>query len=345
MIAVLIFFAGMAMLSLVHEVGHAAAASMLRLHITDVCIGLGPPLLVFHRGGIRISLAPLPLGGFVRVAELSEESDERPAVADRFSGVSAIKRLTVIIAGPVANLLFATALAFAATLSMGIDTGHSSGLRVVRADDGPTLAGLATGDVVVQINGRTVRDLPSLSQSLETVDANGNANVTVSRRGETRQIILPRSRGRGGTWGLGAVYTAEPELRHVGPVAAASYALSAPLREAFAMAAHAMDALKSPRTSSHRPLGVVALADRVYTTRTWTVRRVLTLATSLSVAMGIFNLLPFPVLDGGRLCIEAAQALARRRLPTRVLIAIQAVGGLLLLTAWLALTAFEIYRL
>jgi regulator of sigma E protease len=68
------------------------------------------------------------------------------------------------------------------------------------------------------------------------------------------------------------------------------------------------------------------------------------LAISLSVAMGLFNLLPFPGLDGGRLCIEAVQAARRRRLPTRSLITIQVTGGLILLAAWLLLTAFEIYR-
>ena len=111
------------------------------------------------------------------------------------------------------------------------------------------------------------------------------------------------------------------------------------------MSTHAMEALRSPRTSKHRPLGVVALADRVYTTSSWTLRRILALAVSLSMAMGLFNLLPFPGLDGGRLCVEAAQAVARRRLPPHALIAIQATGGLILLAAWLALTVFELYRL
>jgi regulator of sigma E protease len=60
--------------------------------------------------------------------------------------------------------------------------------------------------------------------------------------------------------------------------------------------------------------------------------------------MGLFNLLPFPGLDGGRLCIEAVQAARRRRLPTGTLIALQVTGGLILLAAWLLLTAFEIYR-
>jgi membrane-associated protease RseP (regulator of RpoE activity) len=93
-----------------------------------------------------------------------------------------------------------------------------------------------------------------------------------------------------------------------------------------------------------RPLGIVGLADRVQATKVWSARRGLMLAISLSVAMGLFNLLPFPGLDGGRLCIEAVQAARRRRLPTRSLIAIQVTGGSILLAAWLLLTAFEIYR-
>ena len=60
--------------------------------------------------------------------------------------------------------------------------------------------------------------------------------------------------------------------------------------------------------------------------------------------MGLFNLLPFPGLDGGRLFIEGLQAARRRRFPVRSLVALQVAGGLILLAAWILLTAFEIHH-
>ena len=76
MIAVLLLLVGMAALSLAHELGHAAAARCFGLHITDICIGLGPALLHFERRGIRWMIGPIPLGGFVRVAELAPETTD-----------------------------------------------------------------------------------------------------------------------------------------------------------------------------------------------------------------------------------------------------------------------------
>jgi regulator of sigma E protease len=256
-----------------------------------------------------------------------------------------MRRLVVIVGGPAANYLLAALLAFILVLGWGVDTGKGKGLRVVSVDVGAARAGLAEGDLVAQVNGRPVQDLRKLSQALAASDPAGNALVDVSRAGAPLQLRMPRLRGRTGSWGLGAAYTIEPDLQRIGLGAALAHAARAPFLEAGAMSVHVAEAFQSRDSTRARPLGIVGLADRVYAAKSWTARRVFALAISLSVAMGLFNLLPFPGLDGGRLCIEAVQVIARRRLPARVLIAVQVAGGLLLLAAWLWLTAFEIHSL
>jgi regulator of sigma E protease len=345
MTAVLLLFVGMAALSLAHELGHAAAARSCGFHITDICIGLGPALLRFERRGIRWMIGPVPLGGFVRVAELApEDTESRSEGKAWFSAGFVARRMAVIGAGPGANYVLAAIVTLALALGWGMETGRAQGLRVVSVDEGTRQAGLAVGDLVSQANGHAVGDLRSLSNALADSDGGGLAMVSLHRGGLPVQIRLPRLRARSGAWGLGAKYVIEPELLQVGLTGALVHALSAPMLEARTMLVHAADLLTRRRTASARPLGMVGLADRVHATKGWSARRVLMLGISLSVAMGLFNLLPFPGLDGGRLCIEAVQAARRRRLPTRSLIAIQVTGGLILLMAWLLLTAFEIYR-
>ena len=155
---------------------------------------------------------------------------------------------------------------------------------------------------------------------------------------------MSRLRARSGAWGLGAAYTVEPEMRRAGLGEALGYAATRPLQEAGSMSARAAAAIKAS-PAKVRPLGIVGLADRVYAAKGWTWRRVLTLAISLSVAMGLFNLIPFPGLDGGRMCIEAAQAICRRQVSSHWLFAMQITGGLILLAAWISLTIFEIHHL
>jgi len=348
MIAVLLLLVGMATLSLAHELGHAAAARGCGFHITDICIGLGPALLRFERRGIRWTIAPIPLGGFVRVAELAPENAASPSEGGAwFSPGFVAKRVAAIGAGPAANYVLAAIVALVLALGWGVETGRTQGLRVMSVDEGTRQAGLAVGDLVSQANGHAIDDLRSLSRALADSDGDGLAVVSLHRGGLPLQIRLPRLRARSGAWRLGAAYVIEPELRQVGSVEALIRALALPMLEARAMLLHAAEVLTPRRTASARPLGIVGiagLADRVHATKGSNTRRVLTLGISLSVAMGLFNLLPFPGLDGGRLCIEAVQAARRRRLPARALIAVQVAGGLLLLAAWLVLTAFEIHR-
>jgi regulator of sigma E protease len=337
MFAVLVLLAGTALISAVHELGHAVAAKLLGLHITDICLGLGPPIVTIKRGDIRILLAPIPLGGFVRVTELSPDYRRTD-----LSFLPSVGRLAVIAAGPAANYLFASLVAFTLVLGLGVETGGGRALKVVSVDAGTAPFGLIAGDLVVQVNGRPVADLRSLSLSLEAGD--GDAVVTVDRKGQSVGLRLPRHHARSGAWGLGAAYTIDPEIRRAGLGEAVVYAVANPLRQAASWSARALAALKTSPTKA-RPLGIVGLADRVHASTGWTWRRRLALAISLSVAMGLFNLLPFPGLDGGRLCFEGVQSILRRQWSTRWLYAVQVVGGLLLLVAWIALTAFEIFHL
>jgi len=345
MIAMLLLLAGMAMLSLAHELGHAATAYGLGLHVTDICIGLGPALVCFERRGIRWMLGPIPLGGFVRVAELAPEAtDLQDNGKAWFSGISLAKRMTVILAGPAANYLLASSVALALALGWGIATGRANGLRVVSVDESAKHAGLAAGDLVAQVNRHAIDDLRSLSRALADSSDDGLALLSLRRGALALDLRMPRLRARNGAWGLGAAYVIDPELRQLGLFEGLVHALAEPLLEGRSMIVHGAATLTSSRKAVFRPLGVVGLADRVRSTKSWSVRRVLLLGLSLSVAMGLFNLLPFPGLDGGRLCIEAVQAVRQRRLPAHALIAIQVTGGMILLAAWFLLTAFEIYR-
>lgn len=352
MTAVLLLFLGMAAISLVHELGHAAAARGCGFHITDIGIGLGPALLSFERRGVRWMIGPIPLGGFVRVAELAPENGASPSDgAPWFSARSVTKRAVVIGAGPAANYVLATLVTLTLTIGWGLETGHARGLRVVSVDEDTRRAGLAVRDLVLHVNGHALGDLRSLSSALADSSEVGLAVVSLQRGNLPLQIRLPRLRARSGAWGLGAAYVIEPELRRVGIGDALASALATPLLEARTLLAHAAGVL-APRTTAAsrplgrslgRPLGVVGLADRVHATRDWNARRVLMLGISLSVAMGLFNLLPFPGLDGGRLCIEAVQVARQRRMAASSLITVQVAGSLILLAAWLLLTAFEIY--
>ncbi|HEY3353901.1 MAG TPA: site-2 protease family protein, partial [Polyangia bacterium] len=176
-------------LALVHELGHLAGARALGLTVTDLSIGLGPPLRRWRLGDVTVALAPIPFGGFVRVSELLPEAAPDPA---RFRPRRVAARLLVTIAGSLANLLLAGVLAAVAALCCGADTGRIAGLQVTSAGEAAA-AGLRPGDVVERIDGVAVASVEELGQALA---GKRRARLAARRAGRPLALeVTPLERG------------------------------------------------------------------------------------------------------------------------------------------------------
>jgi len=325
---------GLGLLSMLHECGHALAARTLSLGVTDVSLGLGPAWWRFRWGRTTVRLAWVPFGGFVRVREFAPNVEPGP---ERFAIRKVAARLGAIAGGPLMNFTVAAACGIAIAVAFGVDTGRIRGLQVTAVSAHARSVGLQPGDVVERVGGRPVARVTDLARQL--ADGHGGpVELQVLRAGE-RVELEAQPIERGGRWGFGARYAALPELRPVGTVAAVGYGLAMPLRQARSILGNATQMLVPG--SGVRPLSPVGLADRVARSRGWDARRVLGFAAMLSVVVGLFNLLPFPGLDGGRVVIESVEALLRRRLARRWSVGLQVGGALVLVAVWLALVLFD----
>ena len=162
---------------------------------------------------------------------------------------------------------------------------------------------------------------------------NGTAELRVQRGAEPLTLTGRPIQNDQGRWGLGARYIAVPELKRASAAEAIGGGLVFPVVFSVGLLRNATQLLVPD--SGVRVVSPIGLADRVARSGAWDGRRILSLGVLLSVVVGLFNLLPIPGLDGGRLCVETIEGVRRKRLPRRYAIGVPLGGGLVLLGIWL----------
>ncbi|WP_374354942.1 RIP metalloprotease RseP [Chitinimonas sp.] len=184
------FAVAIGVLVAVHEYGHYWVAKRCNVKILTFSIGFGTPIKVWQRGETLWQLAAIPLGGYVKML------DEREApVADNelhraFNRQSVARRMAIVVAGPVANLLLAILLYWVIFVSGVVLTAPKIG-SILPASQAAQ-AGLVAGDTVAAINGKPVESWSDVKLAL--VDA-ASANTAIDmsllgRNGEQRQAHL-----------------------------------------------------------------------------------------------------------------------------------------------------------
>lgn len=338
MLSVILVLAGLGLLVVLHELGHALAARFLGMVVTDFSIGLGPSLWVRRRGGLALRLGLIPFGGFVRVEELARDDDAKPV---DFSLRGVIGRLAVIAAGPLMNGLIAALIVGCAAVLFGVETGRIEGLEVTAVSPAAADQGLRVGDVVTDVGGEAVERVSQLSRALGEA-GEGTVPVQLRRGGDVRRLEM-RPQRAGDRVGLGARYAPLPELQPATLTAALREGALYPVEQSAILLRRWSQIFD--RSSGIRPVSAVGLADRVSQSGRWSLRRAVLFLAMLSVVVGLFNLLPLPGLDGGRLVLELLEALRRRRLSRPVAIGVQVAGALLLLVSWAFVVADDVFRL
>jgi regulator of sigma E protease len=315
-----------------HELGHFLMAKRAGVLIHAFAIGFGPSVVSWRRGPTTYSVNLLPFGGYVR---MEGEDTDGGAAAGTFRSKSVGWRIAIIAAGPIMNLALAVAILTLMAATGGVPTGASNrvgtlepgwpaveaGIRpgdaIVAIDDVPT----ATGEQVIQIIHR------SAGKPLRLRLSRGNEELTVT---VTPRLDPQRNVGRIG-------FQPEPVWRRLGlPQALAWGARESAEYVAFLVSAIGMLIREG---ELFRNLGGPLAAGQILAQAAASgVQLFLSTAASLSIIIGVFNLLPIPALDGGRLVFLLMEAVRRRPVDPRREGFIHMVGFALLLLLLLVLT-------
>ena len=154
-----------------HEFGHFITAKLSGVKVNEFALGMGPKIISFVKGETRYSLRLFPIGGYCAMEGEDEDSEEKGA----FNNAKVWKRMIIIIAGAVMNILLGFVMMFAFTVQA--DSYSSTTISQFQPNAFTANTGLQTGDKIVEVNGYSIwnsRDLQFAISTLpyETVEGN-----------------------------------------------------------------------------------------------------------------------------------------------------------------------------
>jgi regulator of sigma E protease len=326
-------FIGLGLLIAAHEAGHLLLARLMGMRVEVYSLGFGPRIAGFRRGDTDYRLSALPFGGYCKIAGFSPDD---PAAQDEtdsgsYTNKPAWKRFLVIAAGPGVNYL----VAFLIILSLYPTHGSldTSTTRVQVMPEGPAaVAGVESGDRIIAVDGVRIATFDDLRRELQRSDAPAERRLEVERSGHVVPLTV---RPAGGTLRVRQYL----DLRKL------------PFAQAVPRAAHdvwmfnqatlaALGGLLHGRGGSSLagPIGIVTQASAE-------VRRgaadFLLVLAQVSVSLALFNFLPIPALDGGRLVFLGYELIFRRRVDPRKETLVHLAGFLVLLALVAGVTLFS----
>ncbi|WP_323013089.1 RIP metalloprotease RseP [Devosia sp.] len=353
------FLAVLTVIVFVHEMGHYLVARWNGVAIQTFSVGFGRELFGWNdRHGTRWRLSAIPLGGYVRfVGDMNPASVPDPEAARKvapelaprlFINKNVWQRIAIVLAGPVANILLTFLILYALLLGYGRYT-LSPVVDSVIAGSVAEEAGIEAGDVIVSVDGYAVHGFEDFQRLVATAPARP-VSIDLDRNGVRQSLTLTPEAvettdrfgnvQRIGRIGVSRnVEEADVTLYRPGPVEAVSMTVEE-IRFIVQRTAAFLGDFFVGRGDVEQIGGPVKVAKVSGQVATLGIVALINLTALLSLNIGIFNLLPVPMLDGGHLLYYLVEAVRGRPLSMRV----QEIGfrfGFALVVALMVFTLFN----
>jgi regulator of sigma E protease len=319
-----------------HELGHFLVARWCGVRILVFSIGFGPELIGFNdRHGTRWKIAAIPLGGYVKF--FGDENAGSVPDAPRLEAMNAgershsfffqpvFKRAAIVVAGPLANFILAIVIFGAIFMLYGKQT-MSARVDAVQADSAAAAAGFQPGDVVVAINGQVVDNFADM-QRIVSDSAGDRLDIKVDRKGT--QVVLTATPAlkevkdnfgnvhRIGILGISrSMATEDQKFQPVSP----PQAMWMGVQETWFVVDRTLSYIGGVvvgREAADQLGGPIRIAQISGQVATIGFVALIHLAAVLSVSIGLLNLFPIPLLDGGHLLFYSIEAMRGRPLSDR----------------------------
>ena len=323
-----------------HELGHFLFAKWFGVQVNEFALGFGPTLFKFVKGETTYSLRLLPFGGFCAMEGEDEESENQRA----FSKKSVWKRMVIVVAGAVNNLILGLVLV---GVLLGIDGAYGTRQIAYFADGAMSQStGLQEGDEILKIDGRGIYCATDISYMLMN-SRDASVDMVVRRDG----VATPLEGVSFRTEEIEGHSMIELDFKVVGqrvsltrPFAFVKEAVLETVSMGRLVWMSLFDMLTG-RYGLNEIMGPVGIIVETGTAISMGLESVLYLMALLTVNLGIMNLLPIPAVDGGRLCFLLVEAIRRKPVPQKYEAWIHAAGLILLLLFSVFILGNDIVRL
>ncbi|MFW9604384.1 MAG: RIP metalloprotease RseP [Trichlorobacter sp.] len=351
------FIIVLGILIFVHELGHFLVAKWMGVRVEKFSLGFGPKLIGRQIGETEYLLSAFPLGGYVKMfgeggfseIELIEQEYERDGAKDKgmvpyslpdhekersFAHKSIPQRMAIVFAGPLFNMVFAWLLLVSIYLT-GVPLLDAR-IGEVLADRPAAVAGIQKGDLITAVNGQSVRDWDGFSKLVG--QAGGPVTITITRSAQSISFTMtPTTTTTKNLFGESVkkpVIGVSPSYQYTTTRYGLFEAIQAGNAKAVEVTSLTFLSLVKlvegvvPLNSLGGPMMIADMANKA--AKTGGASFMMLLAV-VSINLGILNLMPIPVLDGGHLLFYSIEAIIRRPVPQKVREYAQQAGMLVLI--------------
>lgn len=331
--AVLLFL----LLIFIHEFGHFIAAKLLGVRVNEFAIGFGPKIFSKQWGETNYLFKLIPFGGYCAM----EGEDEASTDDKAFCNKAAWRRFLIVIMGAVFNLILG--LVIVAIILAPSKQFATTTVAKFNEDAVSVQSGLKENDKIIEVDGRRIFTTYDLSYAFTNVK-DGKIDIEVLRDG--KKVNLPNVQFKNdeieGISYLAVDFKVYGEKKTVGSFIKQTVNTSISYCAVIWRSLIDLIGGKYGISAVSGPVGTAAVIGNV---AKQDLRNILPIMSLITINLGIFNLLPFPALDGGRLVFILFEMIFRKKVPEKYETVVHTVGFMILIGFMLLITAKDIWSL
>ncbi len=295
---------------IIHELGHFTVAKLCGIRVDEFAVGMGPVIFKKQKGDTLYTIRLLPIGGFCAMGE-----DEERCTPDSFRQKPVWARMATIAAGAVMNLV----LGFILSLILLLVEGGAVSTQIVwfAEDAASSRYGLQLGDKITEINGVHIFSVKDITYQLGN-DEDGVVDFVVKRDGKNVAVngVKFAVEADKETGKNTLIYDFKVLKEKVTPANIIPYGFKNAVYYGRIVLMSLRDIIvgKYGLNDLQGPVGIVTVIGDVTEKSGFDFSFILDIATLVTINIGIFNLLPIPALDGGRLVFLLIEAVRRKAL-------------------------------
>ncbi len=331
-----------------HELGHFIFCKLFNVHVPTFSIGFGPQILKRKIGETTFTLSLIPIGGYVE-AEMGQTESMSP---DRHMDTKPYwQKMCIACGGIFFNLIFGFVILFGLSLT-GIPANpflmhHGSyTIKKIMADSPAQKADLQPGDELLTINGMVVSShIGKLFEALEPL-AGKEAVIAYQRQGEQKSVTVTvgSRETKGKTHGvLGIEEFSFPSLPATSFVGALKQSISLTIELIKSTATGLAQAFK--KKSTQNLAGPLMMISLTIASAGQGIKLFLIFLTLISITLAVINVVPLPILDGGRIFTYTLEAIIRRPLPEQFNVGMHYFSWALMIVLFVYLTIKDLTHL
>lgn len=329
----------------IHEFGHFIAAKKMGIYVYEFCIGMGPKIAGFKRKNdeTEYTLRLLPIGGFVAMAN-ERDGNKKLKDSEILANKKYYQKLIVLSAGIIMNLILAIVLLFTSGLIFGCPETRAV-IGGVDKNYPAYKAGLEKNDLILELNDKKINSWDDITLLLNEKNIKDTYKFKVEKsNGDVREVVVSPIKEK-----------IDNETRIIFGISSSTkkeYGFLSSLKYTTTKFVNMLDSMVSILNKLFTgqigvdklsgPVGMFTIVDSMKTTG---IENIIYLIAFLSVNVGIINIIPIPVFDGGRMLLSTIEKIKGSRINPNIEIYLNSIGFILLIVLMIFVTFNDIIRL